>query len=481
MWFVGCLLLLSCGCSTVFSKPVMAAAPAGLPWFAGFAPPPVETSPPFDLTLIQPLPHSGIGPDDMLEITIWDLYEPGKPHTFPSRVDSQGQIVVPHLDTVAVLNQSPSEVEAQLTEGYRQQEILKQPRILVRELSSAPVHAYVTGAVLRPGLINLPRQDASVFSALVAAGGLSRNAGLHVYVSDQGHAKSTPVTAAVAKPPVAPVLVAGNAALHLPDPTASENRVDGDAKLSHGVLGPNATAAHIEPAGPATSSGPGGSAEASPSGNSRHLSSKTESQAALTSSGDHQPVPPLQQLVNHSGSLAVSADGQAKSDQPIEIAAPVPPHIEESVATRPDLAKVLPQSLPGRWYDLSVVHDRDTLKNLVLHEGDVVTVRPAAPPVRITGAVAQPGAYRAPANDTLSLTDAIQLAGGFGTTDLPMIVVLTRPANSEHGLSRWSIRMGHGEQLPPNLPHVEPGDLVHVEPTAQARVQSLVGSLWPGK
>ena len=28
---------------------------------------------------------------------------------------------------------------------------------------------------------------------------------------------------------------------------------------------------------------------------------------------------------------------------------------------------------------------------------------------------------------------------------------------------------------------LEPGDLVHVEPTAQARVQSLVGSIWPRK
>lgn len=480
MWFVGCLLLLSCGCTTVFSKPVMAAAPAGLPWFAGFAPPPVETTPPFDLTLIQPVHHAGIGPDDMLEITIWDLYEPGKPHTFPSRVDSQGHIVVPHLDTVAVLNQSAAEVEAQLIESFRQQEILKQPRVLVRELSSAPVHAYVTGAVLRPGLINLPRRDASVFAALVAAGGLSRNAGTQVYVSDHGRTKSAPVAAAVAAQPVTPVLVAGNAALHLPDSTAT-HQAAGKAKSAPGASEQSSPLGSAEPQAAVKADQQDGSNGFSPQRSSPGRPAKTGPSASLPVAAEDHATPPLQQLVNHSGSLAVSADGQARSEQSLEVAAPVPEHIEEAVATRPDLAQAVSHVLPGHWYDLSVAQDREALKKLVLHEGDVVTVRPAAPPVRITGAVAQPGAYRAPANEPLSLTDAIQLAGGFGATDLPMVVVLTRPANSEHGLSRWSIRMGHGEKLPPNLPHVEPGDLVHVEPTAQARVQSLVGSLWPGK
>ncbi|MES2794238.1 MAG: hypothetical protein V4719_31785, partial [Planctomycetota bacterium] len=192
--------------------------------------------------------------------------------------------------------------------------------------------------------------------------------------------------------------------------------------------------------------------------------------------------PPLQQMVNHSQSVAVSTDGHSKPEVPSSEATTSSPGVEVAVATRPDRpSKIQSQSQPGRWYDLSVEHDRESLRQLVLRDGDVVTVRPAAPPVRITGAVTQPGSYRTPANDSLGLNDAISLAGGFGTTDLPMVVVLTRPANSEHGLERWTFRMGHGEKLPSNAPHVEPGDLLHVEPTAQARVQSLVGSLLPRK
>ncbi len=399
-------------------------------------------------------------PDDLLEITIWDLYEPGKPHTFPSRVNSEGQIVVPHLDGIVVTGKAPAEIEAQLSETYRQQDLLKQPRILVRELSSAPIHTYVTGAVLRPGLINLPRGEASVFAALVAAGGLSRNAGLQVYVSDQAHGKPTaPAQASVPDLPK-PAVVAGNSGLKLTDAEAAQVATDSansteepaNAEDIQGDLGQGITQIGSETSPP-------------------------------TQTANDPPAPPLQQLVNHSGAVEVSADGHSKPEKEADKSnRDYDPAIEEAVATRPVRpSKMGAHSQPGRWYDLSVEHDREALKQLVLRDGDVITVRPAAPPVRITGAVAQPGSYRAPGNHALGLNDAIQLAGGFGNTDLPMIVVLTRPATAEHALERWTFRVGHGEKIPPQAPHVEPGDLVHVEPTAQARVQSLVGSLLPGK
>ena len=459
MCLMGCLLCLAgSGCTTVFSKPVMSSTPPGLPWLAGFASTPVDTAPPFDLTQIQPARRPGTMPDDMLELTIWDLYEPGKPHTFPSRVNSQGQIVVPHLDTVVVLGQTPSEIEAQLCEAYRQQEFLKQPRVLVRELSSAPIHVYITGAVLRPGLINLPRDDASVFAGLVAAGGLSRNAGLQVYVSDQASRKPTGQAQASVPDEAIPTLVAGNAGLKL---TAS-NAVQ---------------PAKVDPALPDQPSGPEDAQDSL--GKVGSLSNEN----SPSQDGNAATAVPLQQMVNHSQSVEVSADGLSKPEiEAGKSRGDSEAAIVEAVATRPDRpSKTGQQSQPGRWYDLSVEHDREALKQLVLRDGDVITVRPAAPPVRITGAVAQPGSYRSPGNDALELNEAIQLAGGFGSTDLPMIVVLTRPATSEHGLERWTFRVGHGEKLPPQAPHVEPGDLVHVEPTAQARVQSLVGSIWPRK
>lgn len=429
------LICLTCvvgsGCTSIFSKPVMSAAPQSLPWLAGLAAPAVETAPPFDLAQIQPAPKSGINTNDLLEITIWDLYEPGKPHTFPTRTDSQGQIVVPHLDPVPVVGATPSEVESRLVAAYRQHDLLKQPRVLVRELASTPLHVYVTGAVLRPGVIDLPPHDASVFAALVASGGLSRNAGWHVFVSDHTAEKSV-----------------GQALESTTDGTAGSPLVVGNA----GLKLTDAVEAGEMPPGPPLPDQP-------------------------PTPVDQAVEPSPQQLVNHSEPLKVAEDGQAR----IEVDGPPKSEIEEKVVTRPDIPSgATNQNQSGRWYDLSVDRDREQLKRLVLRDGDTVTVRPAAPPVRITGAVSQPGSYRAPAANALTLLDAIQLAGGFTSTDRAMVVVLTRPATAEQGMQRWSFRMGRGEKVPSNVPYMQPGDLLHVEPTAQARVQSLMDALMPG-
>lgn len=432
-----CLVCLcGSGCTSIFSKPVISGAPQSLAWLANLAATPVETAPPFDLAQIQPAPKNGISSNDLLEVTIWDLYEPGKPHTFPTRVDQQGTIAVPQLDPITVHGATPAEVEARLVAAYRDNDLLKQPRVLVRELASTPLHIYVTGAVLRPGLIDLPPHDPSVFAALVGAGGLSRNAGLHVFVSDRSaNRQDRIIQASVVDSPSTMPLVAGNSGLRLPPETE-----------------PN-----VAPPGP-------------------------PAQDAPPTPVDEPIEPALQQMGNHSESLKVPEDPHSQtvsdSGQPSKSSK----HgIVEDVATRPDFPSGRANSdQPGRWYDLSVDRDRETLKQLTLRDGDMVTVRPAAPPVRITGAVTQPGSYRAPASNALTLLDAIQLAGGFSASDKLMFVVLTRPANGEHGLQRWSFRMGHGEPLPANMPYVQPGDLVHVEPTAQARVQSLVDSIWPG-
>jgi protein involved in polysaccharide export with SLBB domain len=422
------------GCASIFSKPVMSSAPQSLAWLANLATAPIESAPAFDLAQIQPATKSGIAANDMLEITIWDLYEPGKPHTFPTRVDTHDCIVVPHLDPILVKGAVPAEVESRLSEAYRSQDMLKQPRILVRELASAPLHIYVTGAVLRPGLIDLPPHDPSVFAALVAAGGLSRGAGLHVFVSERASPqRDGAAQASVQDPQSTMPVVVGNGGLRLPtEPTAKATRP-----------GPPQKAAPPAPV--------------------------DDSEEPMQLVNHSEPLKVAEQNPSSAESGSTKRSNRSKSD------------VVEAIATRPDFpSAAVKQDSTGHWYDLSVERDRDSLKHLVLRDGDMVTVRPAAPPVRITGAVSQPGSYRAPATNALTLLDAIQLAGGFTSSDMPMSVVLTRPATAERGLQRWSFRMGHGEKLPANMPSVLPGDLVHAEPTARARVQSLVDSLLPG-
>jgi len=445
-----CFCLAGGGCASVFSKPVMSAAPQSLAWFSNFAASPVEMSQPFDLTLIQPTTVSGISPNDMLEITIWDLFEPGKPHTFPSRVDSAGKINVPHLASISVAGFTAADVETQLIESYRQSDVLKQPRVLVRELPSAPLHVYVTGAVQRPGMINLPRRNASVFSALVSAGGLSRQSGTHVFVSDQTTSKTVePNQSVTTESTVTPELplVAGNSGIELsPEATRPDN----------------------------------------PESSRRKARTAKSSEQAIR----FQSEPPPQSLTDldlpeqpEGGQADVNLSDQLAKDPPFPVdAAAGSSDLEESIATRPLRGSAgAPPTRAGRWYDLTSDRDRDQLKQLVLREGDVITVRAAALPVRITGAVTQPGPYRTPAGNAFTINEAVELAGGLSIRDKPVTVILTRPASRDRGLQRWTFRLGDGQPLPPNAPNVQAGDVIHVEPTAKARVQGVVDAFRPSK
>jgi protein involved in polysaccharide export with SLBB domain len=446
------LSLLTCGCASIFSRPVMSASPQSLQWFSNLAAAPVETSQPFDLTAIQPVSTTGIVANDMLEITIWDLYEPGKPHTFPTRVGPDGKITLPHVESISVVGTNAAEVEGQLISSYRERDVLKQPRILVRELPSAPLHVYVTGSVLRPGLIHLPRRSASVFAALVSAGGLSRHAGMHVFVSDQSAAKpAEPVQAAVpaVETPAELPLVAGNSGMQLATetPTAAVQPVAERKTKSTKAAQPAKSVMRFQSEPPPQSA--------------------TELDLPDTAVGGYSPA----------GTEIPESELRNQPDQNVN-----PPGVEESIATRPGPSQTEAQpSRPGHWYDLSAERDREQLKQLVLRDGDVITVRVAAQPVRITGAVAQPGPYRTPASNTLTLIEAVELAGGLSVRDKPVAVILTRPAAGERGLQRWTFHMGDGQPMPSNAPFVQSGDLVHVEPTAKARVQSVVDAFRPSK
>ncbi|MDB5389193.1 MAG: polysaccharide export protein [Planctomycetaceae bacterium] len=451
IWTIICgLNLMACGCSSIFSRPVMSAAPQSLQWFSNLAAAPVEPNQTFDLTLIQPVSSSGILPNEMLEITIWDLYEPGKPHTFPARVGIDGKINLPHLESVSVAGISAGEMEARLNASYRERDVLKQPRILVRELPSAPLHVYVTGSVLRPGLINLPRRNASVFAALVSAGGLSRHAGMHVFVSDQSAVK--PVESTQSATAVAPVetpkelpLVAGNAGLQLATEDASAPPVQSAIGRKAKPVRPTAPVVRFQ---------------SEPPPQSATDLDLTEPPAGGFSAAD----------VPLTGERTGSSQRSNQSG------------VEESIATRPTQTPVdNQQNRPGHWFDLSAERDREQLKSLILRDGDVITVRAAAQPVRITGAVAQPGPYRTPASNTLTLVEAVELAGGLSVRDKPVAVILTRPASAERGLQRWTFHMGDGQVISSNAPFVQPGDIIHVEPTAKARVQSIVDAFRPSK
>lgn len=474
-WVLG-VCLSACGCSTVFTQPSLSASGSTLNWIGGAANSPLEVQQPFDLASIQPVPRAGAIPGDVLEITIWDLYEPGMAHTFPARMDADGQIGVPHLPPVPVANLTNAQIEEKLASTYRDQDLLKQPRILVRDAISAPLHIYVTGAVLRPGLIELPRRDATVFAALVAAGGLSRGAGQHVYVTDseletKGLVPDLGIEPNGIKTESEPRHEKSMQTTDGPLNSQDSRRLDGTYENSMIPNEPEITGG-VDSLRPSNDEAPPvqqgfRSVDDVDSGKTAGGLPRTENSTEQTSAE----------------TLSVGSNSPASLPQVGEVKSQANGRfVEERMVSRPDIPSGnTKQGRPGKWFDLTLDRDCDALKSLTLKEGDRVTVRLAAPPLRISGAVMQPGSYRAPANDALNLVDAIQMAGGFTVNESPLLVTITRPATPDRAGQRWSLRMSSGVAPAGDLPTLQPGDHVHVEPSAKAKVQSLVDAVLPKK
>lgn len=120
--------------------------------------------------------ESRIGPDDMLEITVFEA--PELNHTL--RVSTKGEISLQLLGEVRAGGLTPRQLELVLQELLRRT-YMKDPHVgvFVRELQSHPVS--VVGAVKRPGVFQI-RGTKTVLELLSMAEGLADDAGDTVLV-----------------------------------------------------------------------------------------------------------------------------------------------------------------------------------------------------------------------------------------------------------------------------------------------------------
>jgi protein involved in polysaccharide export with SLBB domain len=182
--FCACICGLLAGCSMIETAAPSTNQPAPLSWLTNWVSQPIDMAPGFDVESIRPDPRQAtVLAGDLLEVTVWDLYEPGKPYSFPARISQRLTVEVPFLGDVPVERRTIPEVEVLLVESYRKGDYLLSPRILVRSLDPPTLQIQVTGAVNRGGLIELPRTGPSVYAAILSAGGLTRTAGTQVGVT----------------------------------------------------------------------------------------------------------------------------------------------------------------------------------------------------------------------------------------------------------------------------------------------------------
>lgn len=406
--------------------------PTALSWLTNWVSQPIELVPGFEIESIKPDPRPAtVFPDNLLEITIWDLYDPGKPYTFPVRVAAQQTIEVPFLGEVPVEGRTIPEVEAGLAESYRKRDILLNPRILVRSLDSPTVKVQVTGAVNRSGFVELTRTDLSAYAAIVSAGGLKKTAGTQVAVTRR-----------------AVTLVSGKS----PPPA---NRVDLSAAII--ASGPENTAADDEPHEPAQRAN-----------SVEELSVPTITPAARPTSSNQAlfAVDSIPGTASLSSAVPVEFPAAANSGPWKQ------PPANSSVPVADDTEQ------PAVWYDMALAPDREQLKLVRLADGDTVTVKPATPPLRIGGIVNRPGVYPLPPGRNINVWQAIDEAGGVRDNEVPLNITLLRPAAEGRSTQRLYLNVAAYNKHPTEAPLVEPGNVLQVEPTTGGKIKRAVGDLW---
>ena len=127
-----------------------------------------------------------IGPDDLLQITIYNIPEQearATPRTIMLRVSQQGAIVVPLVGEVDVKGMTIADVQSELAKRYTKYIRNPQVGVLVTEYRQ---RVSVMGAVQKPGVFELTGPK-TVMDGLALAGGITERAGnqVHVYRQDE--------------------------------------------------------------------------------------------------------------------------------------------------------------------------------------------------------------------------------------------------------------------------------------------------------
>jgi polysaccharide export outer membrane protein len=122
-----------------------------------------------------------VGPNDVLQISVISLEEPGKTAVLKRTVGEDNTVSLPLVEAIKVGGLSTRQIEARIAAAY-DGKYLKNPEVavLIEDYRSAPV--VVTGAVAEPGVFYLKRTDTTVLEMLSEANGLSEVAGNVLYV-----------------------------------------------------------------------------------------------------------------------------------------------------------------------------------------------------------------------------------------------------------------------------------------------------------
>jgi polysaccharide export outer membrane protein len=134
------------------------------------------------LLIQSPAEDYQVGPEDELEISIFEWEVRNETRVVNVRVGQSGKISLPIIGEMDVKGKTLDQIKTGLEKRLAEDGILQFPRVsvLVKEYNSKRVA--VMGAVNEPGVYSLRKNATSLFEALSLAGGVTEEAGQILFV-----------------------------------------------------------------------------------------------------------------------------------------------------------------------------------------------------------------------------------------------------------------------------------------------------------
>jgi len=123
-----------------------------------------------------------VGPEDELEISVFEWEQPGETRTVTARVARSGVVALPVLGQVRVAGLTVEEITELIVRRLRDEGVLHDPRVTVSVTDFRSRRVAVLGAVNEPGVYGLRQNATTLLGALALAGGTTERAGQVAYI-----------------------------------------------------------------------------------------------------------------------------------------------------------------------------------------------------------------------------------------------------------------------------------------------------------
>jgi len=369
-----------------------------------------------------------IGPGDALTISIFELLQRGVASAQQVIVSRSGFESLPVLGRIRLAGLTISELEMEIKELLREQQILPDPEVQVSLLNTRSTRFSIIGSVPRPGTYEVPRPDYRMLQAIADAGGVSP-ALQTIYLFREG--------VVAAGPPFSPATQPG------PNPAGTTRS---SLTMSDTSSAPSTSSAprHVQsPPSPAASSA---APSPAPVDELQILEGgPTESQQAIK--WDQEM---LQWVIGPADSAPSTTYAEAASSRSAEDGAAFPPAPPELAPAVRIIEIPVKELLSG-----------DPRYNIIVRPMDLINVPPGqVGEYYMMGNVARPGAYELTGRK-LTVKEAIAAAGGFGPLAWPSRADLIRRVTGDE---EQMIQLDLDAIFAGNAPdfYLKPNDIVNV-------------------